>query len=166
MLRGVVVVLSLGLLSSWCATATAHTVFKKELQKKYPEVIFKCEACHVKGKPKTERNEFGELFYKQTKDQKLTEAWDKLKGAAKKKYENETMVPAFNKALDEVKKLKKEGGEETYDELIKNLKIENTKKKSDDEDDDDEDDDDGGRPLVALFAPGQELRIRSQVTTV
>ncbi len=150
MLRAVVLA-ACWLVALCCGTTgSAHTVFKKEMQKKYPEVIFKCEACHVKGKPKTERNEFGELFYKQTKDQKLTEAWDKLKGAAKKKYENETMVPSFTKALDEIKKMKKEGAEETYDDLIKALKIENTKKKSDDEDDDDDDDDGDGLPQVAI----------------
>ena len=89
------------------------------------------------------RNDFGELFYKELKDEKVTESWkaakaeDKAAGTKDKKkaYEKDTMIPLFEKAL---KKLQKEKvpeveGEEnpnagkTYDELIKAEKIENIK---------------------------------------
>lgn len=116
-------------------TAQAHTLFKKSLEKAYPTMKVSCNACHVKGEPKDVRNEFGELFYKELKDDKVTESWkaakakDKADGTktVRKAYEKETMIPLFEKAL---KKLQKEKvpeveGEEnpnagkTYDELIK-----------------------------------------------
>ncbi|MEZ6096781.1 MAG: hypothetical protein R3C03_21580 [Pirellulaceae bacterium] len=56
--------------------AYGHTVFKKVMQKKYSELRVSCEACHVKGKPKTERNEFGQKFFEQLKDQELTKQWE------------------------------------------------------------------------------------------
>ena len=81
--------------------------FKKQVQKKYPGMKVNCNACHVKGKPKTERNDFGKLFAKELKasNPTLTEEWKSKKGAVKKKYESKTMVPAFDKALAKVKKL-------------------------------------------------------------
>ena len=42
------------------------------------------------------------------------------KKEAKKKYVAEVMLPAFDKALEKIKKMTKEKeGEETYDEIIK-----------------------------------------------
>lgn len=117
------------------ATAEAHTLFKKAVEKAYPTMKVSCNACHVKGESKEVRNEFGELFYKEFKDEKLTENWKAAKAdggkTAQKEYEKETMIPLFEKAL---KKLQKEKvpeveGEEnpdagkTYDEMIKSEKI-------------------------------------------
>ena len=84
-----------------------------------------CNACHVKSKPKSERNEFGKLFFKEFKDKKLTENFKKLTGDEKKKFEQEVMIPAFNKALEKIKKMKKKDTEKTYDELIKSGEIPN-----------------------------------------
>ena len=78
-----------------------------------------CNACHVKSKPKTERNEFGKLFYKEFKDKKITENFKKRSGDERKKYEKDVMVVEFNKALEKIKKMKKKDSEMTYDELIK-----------------------------------------------
>ncbi len=118
-----------------CGTAQAHTLFKKSVEKAYPTMKVSCNACHVKGESKEVRNEFGELFYKELKDEKVTESWKAAKAdggkTAQKEYEKETMIPLFEKAL---KKLQKEKvpeveGEEnpdagkTYDELIKAEKI-------------------------------------------
>ena len=104
-------------------TSDAHIAFKKELSKKYPDMKITCNACHVKKKPKTERNEFGKLFAKELKDKKITENFKSKEGAEKKNYAKDVMAPEFKKALEKIKKLKpKDGdkeGEKTYDELIK-----------------------------------------------
>ncbi len=116
-------------------TAQAHTLFKKSIEKAYPTMKVSCNACHVKGESKEVRNKFGELFYKELKDEKVTESWKAAKEdggkSAQKEFEKETMIPLFEKVL---KKLQKEKvpeveGEEnpdagkTYDELIKSEKI-------------------------------------------
>ena len=110
----------------FCATSesNAHMAFKKRLEAKYEGMKVSCNACHVKKKPKTERNEFGKLFHKQWKEThaKLTEEWKSKKGAEKKAYETEVMVPTFDKALKVVKEMKNDK-KEKYDDLIKAGKI-------------------------------------------
>ena len=101
------------------ANVQAHVTFKKELAKKYPGMKVSCNACHVKDKPKTERNEFGKLLYEEFKDKKLTADFKSKKGEDRKKFEKDVMIPAFTKALEKVKKLKPKDNEKTYDELIK-----------------------------------------------
>jgi len=87
-------------------SAQAHTLFKKAMEKAYPTMKVSCNACHVKGESKEMRNEFGELFYKELKEDKVTEAWKAAKAADKvdgtktrKAYEKDTMTPLFKKAL-------------------------------------------------------------------
>ena len=106
------------------ASAEGHMTFKKQLQKKYPGVKVSCNACHVKGKPKTDRSEFGKLFAKELKKTHPTLSADfkGKKGQAKKDFEAKTMLPAFDKALKIVKKAKNKKGE-TYDSLIKSFQI-------------------------------------------
>ena len=119
-------------------SAGAHTLFKKSLEKAYPTMKVSCNACHVKDESKKVRNEFGELFYKELKEEKITENWKAAKdesSEAKKAYENDVMVPMFEKALKKIQKEKvpEVEGEEnpnagkTYDELIKAEKIEKIK---------------------------------------
>lgn len=110
-------------------TASAHSVFKKELQKKYVGMKVSCNACHVKKKPKSERSEFGKLFQKelQKTHADLTKSWKSKKGADKKDYEKKTMIPAFKAALKIVKVKKNDKGE-AYDDLIKNEKVPEIKK--------------------------------------
>ena len=117
------------MLTGFCSSAVAHMAFRKQLQKKYPGMKVNCNACHAKGKPKTERNEFGKLFAKELKaiNPTLTKDWKSKKGVEKKKFEKSTMVPAFDKALVKVKALKNDK-KEVYDELIKNGKIPEIKK--------------------------------------
>lgn len=112
------------MLLGFCSTAPAHMVFKKHVQQKYPGMKVNCNACHVKGKPKTERNDFGKLFAKELKasNPTLTEEWKSKKGAEKKQYETTTMVPAFDKVLAKVKTLTNDK-QEVYDDLIKSGKI-------------------------------------------
>ena len=112
------------------ASLEAHTVFKKALEKSYEGVKVSCNACHVKGKSKKERNEeLGKVFYEQLKDQNLTEEWKSKKGAEKKAYQKEVMLPAFKKALEIVKEKKKEETEETWDALIKTAALDGLKLK-------------------------------------
>jgi hypothetical protein len=94
------------------------------MQQKYPGMKVNCFACHVKRKPKTERNDFGKLFAKELKvtNPTLTQDWKSKKGDIRKAYEAETMVPAFDKALEKIKTLRNDD-EVLYDDLIKNEKI-------------------------------------------
>ncbi len=91
-------------------TASGHTVFKKQLERRYPGLSVKCEACHVKGKPKTETNDFGKLFNVEMASADLTAQWEALEGIEKKKFELETMKPAFLVALDKIKPLENPDG--------------------------------------------------------
>ncbi len=90
----------------------AHSTFKKEMAKKYPEKKVSCNACHVEKKPKTERNSFGNLFHKQFADLELSKNFKAKKGAEKKEYEAKVMIPAFEKAFKNVSAM-------TYDDIIK-----------------------------------------------
>ena len=114
------IVLTLMFFSLSAVPATAHMAFKKELNKKYPDMKINCNACHVKGKKKTDRNEFGKLFHKQFKDKKLSEGFSSKEDLPeRKKYEKEVMIPEFKKAFEKIKKMKPKGKEQTYDQLIK-----------------------------------------------
>ena len=99
--------------------ASAHLVFKKELSKKFTDMKVSCNACHVKGKKKTERNKFGKLFHKELKEKKLTEGFKSRAGTERKKYESDVMIPEFKKAFAKIKKMKPKDKEQTYEELIK-----------------------------------------------
>ena len=119
--------------------AEAHTLFKKAVEKAYPTMKVSCNACHIKGEPKTKHSEFGEIFHKELKADKITENWKAAKEEggkeAQKAYEKETMLPLFEKALKKIQKstVPEVEGEEnpdagkTYDELIKAEKIEDIK---------------------------------------
>ncbi len=117
----------------------AHTLFKKAVEKAYPTMKVSCNACHVKGKSKDHNSEFGELFGKELKKEKVTESWKSAKKeggkTAQKEYEKETMLPLFEKALKKIQKstVPVVEGEDnpdagkTYDELIKAEKIDEIK---------------------------------------
>ncbi|HMP79562.1 MAG TPA: hypothetical protein PKD54_08930 [Pirellulaceae bacterium] len=141
---GLVVILMTAMGLVW-SQASGHTIFKKQIQKKYEHLVVKCEACHVKKEPKTVRNAFGELFYQEMKDENFTEQWEKLKGLDRKKFETEVMAPKFDEILEEIKERTNKEGDK-YGDLLTAAKLENTRIRSDDDDDDDdEDDDDDGR---------------------
>lgn len=143
MIRRMVLVLfaaAWGIAFLW-GQASGHTVFKKQIQKKFENLVVKCEACHVKGKPKTERNEFGELFYQEMKADGLTAQWEQLKGVEKKKFETEVMAPKFDKVLELVREKTNPEGVQ-YGALLTDGKLPNTRIRSDDEDEDDYDDED------------------------
>lgn len=120
--------LALAVVAIGSTQAEAHMAFKKHMQKKYEGTSVSCNACHVKGKPKTERSEFGKLFFKEFKENKLTlsEEWNAKEKADRKEYETKIMVPAFDKALKKIKE-KKNKEDEKYDDLIKAGKIDGIK---------------------------------------
>jgi len=128
MILAVGVVFNLGFAAT---PVEAHTAFKKALEKSYKGVKVSCNACHLKGKPKSERNEeLGKVFYKQMKDLDLTKEWKSKKGPEKKAYQKEVMVPAFEKALKIVKEKKKdEASEDTWHTLIETAKLDGLKLK-------------------------------------
>ena len=95
--------LALGCSIAFAVPASAHGVFKKQMEAKYPNMKITCNACHIDKKPKTDRNKYGQLISKTIDDKKLTAGWKAKKGAEKKEYESKVMVPAFNKAFDKVK---------------------------------------------------------------
>lgn len=116
-----VVGLALGIVGMLTPNADAHMAFKKQLAKKYAGTKVSCNACHIKGKPKTERNDFGKLFAKEFKAQKLElSAGFKAQPDkdSKKEYIKSVMIPEFDKALKKIKELKN-ADKEKYDDLIK-----------------------------------------------
>ncbi len=133
-----------------CTSAPAHMAFRNHLQQKYPGMKVNCFACHVKKKPKTERNDFGKLFAKELKatNPSLTEEWKSKKGDERKQYETEIMVPAFDKALAIVKTLKNEN-QEVYDDLIKNGEMPEIKKDPKYKPDPDSTSESGGDPAAS-----------------
>jgi len=116
-------------------TVEAHTVFKKALEKSYKGVKVSCNACHLKGKPKSERNEeLGKVIYEEMKELNLTKEWKSKKGPEKKEYQKEVMLPAFEKALKVIKEKKKdEAGEETWHQLIETAELDGLKLKDTDD---------------------------------
>ena len=131
-------VLAMAFVLGCVVSADAHMTFKKELEKKYPKMKVSCNACHVKGKPKSERNEFGKLFYAELKSENISATFNaKKKTKEHKEYEKKEMIPLFAKALKKIQKQKQqiEGDDgkkvdgKSYDELIKAGEIENITKK-------------------------------------
>ena len=92
-------------------SAQAHDVFKKEMDKKFPNMKVTCNACHVDKKPKTERTAFGKLFQKEMAAEELTKNLKTKKGTEKTDYQQKVMIPAFEKAFAKVSAM-------TYEEII------------------------------------------------
>lgn len=113
--------------------ASAHTVFKQQLQKKYPGLSIKCEVCHVKGKEKTVVNDFGKLFVEELAEHDLIEKWKALESEAKEEFEKETMAPVFDKAFEKIKVLENDEGKVWHDIFdageMKNTKLKRGKTK-------------------------------------
>lgn len=122
------------MVAGWTASSDAHTTFKKRLEEKYEGTKVSCNACHVEGEKKTVRNDFGKLFHKEfeAKELDLTEGFKSRKGAERKQYEKEVMVPAFDEALKKVKEKTIEEGGDTYDTLIKAGKLDGVTLREDD----------------------------------
>ncbi len=113
-------------------TTNGHRIFEKELEKAYKEasINVSCKLCHVTtedGTDYTKRQGLGQIFAKEFEGKDFTKKWDGMERADQKVFEKEHMAPAFQKALEKVKKMKK--GDETYDLLIKEMKLDGIKAK-------------------------------------
>lgn len=132
-LHGSLSLIVVGLVIAVVATpATGHGIFKKTLEKKYKEEGLRvtCNMCHVKGEEKTQRNDFGQVFFKEFEGMDLSSKWDAVEGDERKKLEAEVMAPAFLEALENIYTREKEGKAETnYSEEIPAGKIEGSKLK-------------------------------------
>ena len=83
--------------------ASAHCVFKKQLAAKYPDRSISCTTCH--GKSKKDRNVYGRLLISQFDSKTLTADFKSKRGADKKAFETEVMMPEFLAAFDKVQAL-------------------------------------------------------------
>ncbi len=84
------------------APVMAHGIFKKTLERRHETLRVTCNMCHVKGEPKTERNEFGEVLFELFEGQDLSARWDAVEGDERKAFEQEVMTPALNEALEKL----------------------------------------------------------------
>jgi len=110
--------------------SSGHGIFKKTLEKQVEGLKVTCFACHVKKKPKSERNKFGQLFMNEFDGEDFTAKWKALEDdkEGRDKFELEKMKPAFLEAFKTIGKKENEDGEK-YAELIAEGKIKGTKLK-------------------------------------
>ena len=138
MRRFLIALVATGILASSGTDLKAHSLFKKILGNAYPVMSVSCNACHVKDEKKTVRNDFGELFYKELKADKVTEGWKDAKAdgrPAQKEFEAKTMTPLFEAALKKVKAetvpevegVENPNAGKTYDQMIREEKIDGIK---------------------------------------
>ena len=131
----VVIVCALAICLIFGNDAEAHSIFKKQLQKRYDFGRVSCWACHVKGEKKDKRNEFGKLFDKPYKGLNISKTYKELKeedNDEKIEAYEEFLIKEFKKAMTKIEKQKKDG--KTYLELLKTGKIPETFPKEDDDD--------------------------------
>ena len=130
----VVIVCALVLCLFFGSNVEAHSIFKKQLQKRYDLGKVTCWACHVKGKKKDFRNEFGKLFDKPYKGLDITKKYKEIKDTEdddKIDVYEEFLIKEFKKAMGSIEKQKKDGT--TYLELLKSAKLEGIELKEDDD---------------------------------
>jgi hypothetical protein len=108
------------------ADASAHNVFKKQLQSKYPDMKISCNVCHVDKEKKSVRYNYGQLLTKTFDSKTLTADLKSKSGADKKKFESDVMIPEFDKAFGKIQKM-------TFDDLAKAGLIVGITKSEDDE---------------------------------
>ena len=128
--RVCILIVGFGVATCMVNVSSAHMIFKKTMEKKLTNLKVNCLACHVKGKPKTERNELGELFHKEFAEKNFSQRHKDIEDRdERKKFEKEEMAPAFLEALERVKKLETDDGQK-YGELIEDAKLDGLKVKS------------------------------------
>ncbi|MGI9516179.1 MAG: hypothetical protein ACR2NP_03965 [Pirellulaceae bacterium] len=81
---------------------TAHGIFKKTLEARHENLRVTCNMCHVKGEPKTERNDFGQVLFEVFEGQDLSARWDAVEGDERKAFEQDVMVPALTEGLEKL----------------------------------------------------------------
>lgn len=105
-------------------TASAHTEIKNMFEKENPHLKVTCNACHVQGKNKNVRNEFGETIHAKFADQDFSKKFKEIKDKAeKKKFMEETILPAVKKSIAEVVDKESNAAGEKWADLIKNATL-------------------------------------------
>ena len=130
MVRTLMTGLVAGLLLSFAPAAQAHTEIKNLLEKEHSHLKATCNACHVQGKGKEVRNEFGQAIHAKVASEDFSAKYKEIKDRAeKKKYMEETILPAIKKSMSEVieNESNKEG--EKWADLIKNATLPGVKPK-------------------------------------
>ena len=103
-------------------SAEGHAFFKKYLTQKMPNKKFTCNVCHVPDEKRSVKNSYGKLFIKVMNKPNLTKDWKSKSGDAKKAYEKDVMLPAFEAAYKKISKM-------TFADLLKNDLIDGVKSK-------------------------------------
>jgi len=128
MVRLFISLLVLGCVILAPTSVKAHSEFKKMFEKEYSSLKVACEACHVKKQKKDVRNEFGIAIHKSVEAENFSE---KLKAFSdkdeKKKYMEETVLPAITKSMKKVIEDGKDESGAKWSDLIKDGKLPGTK---------------------------------------
>lgn len=131
----VVGMVSMFLFGGMTSSVEAIAPFKKAFQEKYVDgssneefkAAFQkasCNVCHVKGKKKEERNDYGKLLdelIEGNANKRIMDA-EKAGGEDGKMAETKKILEELDKAFDKVAAMKSPSGE-TYGELLKQSKL-------------------------------------------
>lgn len=121
-----------GFLGSGMPAVNAHSEFKKMFEEEYTTLKITCNACHEKGKKKDERNEFGQAIHKKVETEKFSEELKKITDKEeKKKYMEDTVLPAIKTAFKDVVDNDKNDAGDKWSDLIKDGKLPGTTPKKD-----------------------------------
>jgi disulfide oxidoreductase YuzD len=124
MLRIVLSGVALGVFGLSATSAWAHTEIKNMFEKEYAHLKVTCNACHVQGKGKEVRNEFGAAIHKKVADEDFSKKFKEIKDKAeKKKYMEETILPAIKKSVAEVVEKESNSAGDKWADLIKNATL-------------------------------------------
>lgn len=124
MVRCYLLVVSLACLGLSVSTASAHTEIKNMFEKENPHLKVTCNACHVQGKGKEVRNEFGEAIHAKVADQEFSKKFKEIKDKEeKKKFMEETILPAVKKSVAEVVDKESNKAGEKWADLVKNATL-------------------------------------------
>jgi cytochrome c553 len=124
MVRCCLLVVSLAWLGLSVSTASAHTEIKNMFEKENPHLKVTCNACHVQGKGKEVRNEFGEAIHTKVADQEFSKKFKEIKDKEeKKKFMEETILPAVKKSVAEVVDKESNKAGEKWADLVKNATL-------------------------------------------
>ncbi len=100
----------------------AQSLFKKAMTEHLKLKSVSCSACHIAGKPKTNRSDFGKLFEKELTGKNVT---GRLKSASVAPNKNQVEAAVKKEFIDALKKVLKKDypGGGTYGEAINAAKI-------------------------------------------
>jgi disulfide oxidoreductase YuzD len=124
MVRRCLLIVTFGCLGLMVSTAKAHTEIKNMFEKEYSHLKVTCNACHVQGKGKEVRNEFGEAIHAKFADQDFSKKFKEIKDKdEKKKFMEETILPVVKKSVSEVVDKESNKAGEKWADLIKNATL-------------------------------------------